>query len=361
VQPVKFVYKINSSYDGFRPTRIPDRLEGKRLELGWKTYIEVVELGDEIWVYFLGRHKFEPGIYARGIAEAIDYESRQLTLRVTKYAVDKPLTDPALTTKLAKLVAIRYRQVFVLPDELDVAPACTVSGTADSCKQRSCASCPNWKRLPIIDRGNLLVPHRLSGYVDRYAPGFWSIPSRSYLFRSSKLIRVGIRRTSELFYRFKTGEGALAFPLALAAHRALAKAQRLDFDAVVPVPLSPDKASAGELNRTLALARELGQLLDAPVRDKWLRLTKPVSKKRLRVQGGLSVAAFEQAYRDALEISPSVSGASLLIVDDVCTEGSTLRVCAEALSAPGRRIVAATAAQMAVHPVVRRPDALWEP
>lgn len=283
-----------------------------------------------------------------------------VSLRLTEYTVDAPLTALSLSAKLANLVAIRYRQVFVLPDELDDSPTCTMSGTADSCKLRCCASCPDWRRLPIIDRGNLYIPHRLRGHVDRYAPGFWSIPSRSYLFRAGKIIRAGIRRTSELFYRFKTGEVALAYPLALAAHRALAKAQRLDFDAIVPVPLSPDKERAGELHRTLVLARELGRLLDAPVRRRVLELTKPVSKKRLRIQGGLSVAGFENAYRNALEVG-AVSGSSILLVDDVCTEGSTLKVCAGALSEPDRTIVATTAAQMAVKPVVRRPDALWEP
>ncbi len=126
------------------------------------------------------------------------------------------------------------------------------------------------------------------------------------------------------------------------------------------MPLSPDKAQAGELNRSLALARELGRLLDVPVHPRWLGLSRPVSKKRLRVQSGLSVADFENEYRKALAIGPSGPGDSILLVDDVCTEGSTLRVCADALSAPGRVIVAATAAQMAVKPVVRMPAALWE-
>jgi hypothetical protein len=357
---MKFVYKINSSYDGFRPSRLPDRLVDKTLELGWKTYVDVVELGDEIWVYFLGPHRFVEGVYARGIAKKVDYEGRRITLRVSEYSTDKPLTDPELSARLLHLVSIRYRQVFILPDELALAPACTLRSTADSCKMRSCGSCPAWKRLPIVDRRNLLMPHRLVGHVDCYAPGFWSIPSRSYLYEGGRSIRAGVRQTSELFYRFKTGEEAVAYPLALATHRALAKAQRIDFDAIVPVPLSPDKAKARELNRTQELAKELGRLLKAPVRGSWLQLGKSISKKRLRVQGGLSATDFEDKYRKALVVSPSVSGHSVLLVDDVCTEGSTLRVCADALSATGRSVVAATAAQMAVKSVVRNPAALWE-
>lgn len=356
---MKFIYKINSGYDGFRPASIPDRLDGQSLHLGWKRYVDALELGDEIWVYFLGPHRFTSGVYARGIADQVDYENREVRLRVAEFSTTSPLTDRRLSEQLAVVVSARYQQVFVLPDELDTAPACDLTAMADSCKARSCGSCPTWKQLPIVDRGNLLTPKRLEGYADAFAPGFWSIPSRSYLYKSGKTIQPGIVRTSDIFYRFKTGERSLAFPLALATHKALARAKRLDFDAIVPVPLSPDKERAGEMNRTLMLAKELGRLLEAPVRGSWLELTKPLSKKRLRVQRGLSASAFENAYRSALSASASISGASILLVDDVCTEGSTLRVCSEALWAEGRNVVAATGAQMAVKPVIRKPELLW--
>jgi hypothetical protein len=359
---VKYVYKINSSYDGFVPSRIRDRMLDSTLVLGWRRYVDSVDLGDEIWVYFLGPHRFENGVYARGIAESIDYEEMRVELRVQEYQTDKPLTDALVAAQIANVVATRYQQVFVLPDELDVAPTCTLSSKADSCKARLCGSCPTWKQLPTVDRRNLLTPYRLDGHVDRYAPGFWVIPSRSYLYQAGRIARRGIRRSSEMFYRFKTGEEALAYPLALAAHKALAKAQRLDFDALVPVPLSPDKEAAGELNRTLALATELGRLLGGvPVRRSWLWLDQPLSKKRLRVQRGLTASQFETAYWNALQTSPAVTGSSILLVDDVCTDGSTFRVCADALAASGRAIVAATGGQMAVKKYVRNPDSLCQP
>jgi hypothetical protein len=55
---VKFLFKINSGFDGFRPARIPDRLEpGGLLPLGWDRYIDAVDDGSEVWVYFRGpRH-----------------------------------------------------------------------------------------------------------------------------------------------------------------------------------------------------------------------------------------------------------------------------------------------------------------
>lgn len=355
---MRFIYKIHSAYDGFQPRKLPLRMQGRSLLLGWKRYVDSVELGDEILVYFRGPHRFVDGVYARGTAAKIDYEARTVLLSVLQLSTDKPLNVLPHTTELAALVSTRYQQVFVIPDWIETAPECTITGDAGSCQRRLCGSCRTWKQLPIIDRGNLLTPHRLAGHVNAYAPGLWSIPARSYIYQSGRTPKVGIYRSTTLFRRFKTGEEALAYPLALAAHAALARAKQLDFDAIVPVPLSPDKHAAGEFHRTLALAKELGRLLTVPVKP-WLTLEKSISKKRLRVQRGLSASAFESAYRGSLRVSSGVTGTSLLLVDDVCTEGSTLRVCAEALTKPGRTIVAATAAQMAVKAVVRRPEALW--
>ena len=132
---VKYVYKIYSKYDGFTPARIPRQDErSKTLRLGWKHYVDVVEPGDEIWVYFHGPHRFDNGVYAKGIAEDVLYDDRIVLLRVTEYSTVKPLTDPRLSARIASVVSIRNRQVFVLPEELDTAPVCTMTTTAASCK-----------------------------------------------------------------------------------------------------------------------------------------------------------------------------------------------------------------------------------
>ncbi len=362
---MKYVYKIYSKYDGFTPARIPDRLEGngKTLRLGWKHYVDVVEPSDEIWVYFHGPHSFDNGVYARGIAEDVLYDKRAVLLRVTEYSTGKPLTAPKLSARIASVVSTRNRQVFVLPEELDAVPVCSAATTAASCQARYCASCPTWKNLPTVNHRILKIPHRLAGHVDRFAPAYWVIPNRSFLFyKPGKVIRRGVRRTSELFSRFKTGEAALAFPLALGMHRALAKARRLDFDVILPVPLSPEKAKRGELHRTLVLSRELGRLMSARV-EQWLTLDKPISKRKLRTEMGYGASGFEAAYAAALSADGRLATvSSVLLVDDVCTEGSTLRVCAEATRElnPDVRVVSATAGQMAVKNAVSDATTLWE-
>ena len=82
-----FLYKIHSGYDGFQPRRIPERLvQGKLLRLGWDRYIDVVEVGNEVWVYFHGPHSFTNGVYVKGYVHSIAADRRSLLLRVRTYS-----------------------------------------------------------------------------------------------------------------------------------------------------------------------------------------------------------------------------------------------------------------------------------
>jgi predicted amidophosphoribosyltransferase len=150
--------------------------------------------------------------------------------------------------------------------------------------------------------------------------------------------------------RFKLGESALSFPLALATYTALAQNAEVDFDAVVPIPLSPDKAKSGEIHRTLLLARELARLLGTDVKE-LLPLSEPISKRRL----GLRAEDFEQRYYQVLSVDKAVASIGrVLLVDDVCTYGSTLRCAILRIRElnPQATIVAATGGQMIVKSVV---------
>lgn len=348
---MKFVYKINSRFDGFTPRRIPDRLlPGKNLKLGWSRYIEAVEPGSEVWIYFRGAHSFEPGIYVKGFVRSIDSVRYSVMLRVREYATDAPLTDRATSKQVAEVVAPRYRQVFLLPEEFEAAPKCTLSSVADSCLVRRCELCPTWRHLPIVQPADFKRPTRLRDAelgLREVVPAYWVIPPRSFLVQARRSIARPIKATSEVFYRFKVGEVALAYPLARAIYEALRLRDLLDYDCIVPIPLSPDKIDAKEIHRTLLLAQELERLLDAPV-VQGVTLSRPITKSRMR-SAGASRGKFEAAYADALRTHASLAErGSILLVDDVCTHGSTIRCALMAIkeASPGALVVAAAAGQM---------------
>jgi predicted amidophosphoribosyltransferase len=155
-----------------------------------------------------------------------------------------------------------------------------------------------------------------------------------------------------MFYDFKTGQKRLAYPLALGMFKALVTAGATDIDAIVPIPLSPEKAKRGEFNRTLGLAKQLALMLNVRVSD-CLSLKHPISKHHLKVELGYTPAQFETAYAAELLVTNAPVGRRVLLLDDACTEGSTLRVSGTELKAAGvTRVVAATACQMAVRATV---------
>jgi predicted amidophosphoribosyltransferase len=170
-----------------------------------------------------------------------------------------------------------------------------------------------------------------------------------------------VRRTSDLFYRFKMGISKLTYPLALGLYEVMRERALLDFDCIVPIPLSPDKAKNKEIHRTLLLARELGRLLGVEVADA-LRLSRPTSKSILRTGLGLTPRRFEARYLEALTVDSSLkSYTRILLLDDVCTEGSTLRASATAIAQTGlkQEITAAAAGQMIMRAVVRDDSVLF--
>src|SRR6266404_1008690 len=321
------------------------------LRLGWDRYIDVVERGHEIWVHFRGPHAFADGVHVKGFVQSVKTTPPVVTLRVRDYSTDAPLTDPLVSARVAAVVATRYRQVFVLPEGWATAPECTIGSTATSCKARMCEDCPAWSRLPLIVPDDHCPPHRLPESIDGFAPAYWVIPSRCYL---RGRVRLGIRHTSELFYRFKVGEDGLAYPLALGMFEALRRRNLLAFDGVVPIPLSPEKAERDELNRTRLLACELSRLLGTRVFDV-LELTRQCSKKAA-LAAGVGARGFEREYYEKLRVRPAPSLPNrILLVDDVSTRGSTLRVARRRLleANPRCEIVAATSGQMILKEVVR--------
>lgn len=347
---LRFLFKIHSGYDGFRPAVIEKRLDADGLvPLGWHRYFDDAERGSEVWVYFHGPHKFENGVYIKGVVQRRDPATSTVYLRPTEYSTQTPLTDAATVERVASAVGTRYRQVFFFPEALAPDPECDLDVDASTCAAHLCQDCARWQRFPVIGDGSSLAPERLRTEPDvDFRAGYWVIPSRCAW--NSASIPPGVHDTSNLFYRFKVGDVALAFPLAASIHRAM-RSDGVDLDTIdriIPVPLSPHKIVLKELHRTRALATCLSHLTGIPVNEA-VALREPISKRRLMLDEGWTTAQFEVRYRELLEVADSVRELdSVVILDDVATRGSTLRCMVRALRAVKRdiEILAVTAGQM---------------
>jgi predicted amidophosphoribosyltransferase len=352
---VKFLYKIWSGYDGFQPRRIPERIiDGKDVDLGWERYIDSVDVGHEVWVYFYGPHRYTPGVYVTGFVKQVHPDENRVRIRVRSYSTDKPLTDAKTSERIGNAVSVRNRQVFLFPEQWATAPDCTLHSIAESCKKRLCDNCPTWQGLPLIKPSAVSIPPRLAIHqIAAYSPAFWVIPSRCYLHHQGPIAKK-IHQTSDVFYRFKVGEEELAYPLALGIYTNLTRRKAVDFDAVVPIPLSPDKAQKGEIHRTRLLGKELARLLGTRLSEV-LSLDHPISKHKLRIHQGLTAGQFELKYSAALCVDPRAKNLRrVLLLDDVCTEGSTLRSAITKLRSENAdfEVSVATAGQMILKSVV---------
>lgn len=350
---MRFLYKIWSGYDGFTPRRIPERRDPKnRLILGWTHYIDMLEPGAEVWVYFHWQNRYERGVYVKGFVDEIDDARQQVYLRVREHSTGRPLTDERTNGQVAEAVAQRNRQVFYLPETL-LPPVADC--TLENCKAGYCERCERWRSIPLVAAADLRRPSRLPSTIRDFVPGFWVVPSRCFLWREGASVSRAIQAGSDMFYRFKAGEARLAYPLARGIYDALSARGTLDFDCIVPIPLSTDKASSGELHRTLTLARELGQLLGVRAAE-ILTLHGPISKRKLR-NAGVSMREFERRYLDLLTVDDRIGRYDrVLLVDDVCDHGSTMRCAVERLlyARPGLEVTCAAAAQMIVKEAVRQ-------
>lgn len=126
-------------------------------------------------------------------------------------------------------------------------------------------------------------------------------------------------------------------PFAELLHEALREREELAFDAIVPVPMTRAKFRRRGYNQAELLARRLAARIGGRV--------EPLLAKRGDgpAQSTLIRDARRENVRGAFTASPRAAGRSILIVDDICTTGETMRACAAALVASGAARVAAIA------------------
>ena len=102
-------------------------------------------------------------------------------------------------------------------------------------------------------------------------------------------------------------------------------------DVLAPVPLHHRKLRERGYNQASLLAKEVGKLVDLPVADKLLSRVRNSRPQASSATAGQRTANTAGAF----SCRGSAAGLNCILVDDVCTTGSTLRACAAALKEAG--------------------------
>lgn len=137
------------------------------------------------------------------------------------------------------------------------------------------------------------------------------------------------------------GERALA-PLLASYLDQAGQSLRPLIEQITFVPMYPEDERQRGFNQAELLARELGKLWGIPV----VRAVEKI--KKTKPQASLSHEARRENVRGAFRLAKFTPCASILIVDDVCTTGATLRECAQVLKESGiARVYGLTVARAA--------------
>lgn len=113
-------------------------------------------------------------------------------------------------------------------------------------------------------------------------------------------------------------------------------------DALVPVPLYPHSLHERGYNQAAVLAQYLGKRLSIPVHSRVLvRQKETVPQFRLKKPDRLLNLRDAFALSRAYDPDESTEGLRILLIDDICTTGATLKECAKVLKAAGAKAVKA--------------------
>ena len=219
-----------------------------------------------------------------------------------------------------------WRQVSDLSDTLInvlLPPVCAGCGKVGALVCSECKSHVQWVREPICfscgKPGDVLV-----GLCNNC----YRRPLSTRQIRAAALHVNPIRRILHLM-KYE-GYFALADPLAAVMIQAWPRWETL-FDIVVPVPLHSERRRQRGYNQAELLVKAMRQ------KTNWDIVPEALSRhKRTAPQVGLTINQRQRNVRGAFSADESIaSGKKILLVDDVCTTGSTLDSAAQELLEAG--------------------------
>lgn len=204
-------------------------------------------------------------------------------------------------------------------------------------RERTASCCDDcWRSLPLIDGpkcqscaqpwpGEVEAAHCFDCVIDPLPVG-WTDAWGHYRGALERVLHAFKFRRHDWF----------ADPFADALRDLVAARGETRFDAVVPVPMSRAKLRRRGYNQAELLARALARRLR-------LRCDTSLLAKRLerRTQSTLARAERAANVRGAFLASERSQSKSIILVDDVCTTGETIRACAAALRRAGAERVCA--------------------
>jgi ComF family protein len=135
----------------------------------------------------------------------------------------------------------------------------------------------------------------------------------------------GAARTAVLTLKFRSGR----YLVPLMGQLLCDRLSSLQFDVVVPVPLSPERQRLRGFNQASLLGEHVALRLDVPLASVALDRVERPSQRSLGVAGRLS------NLRGAFSCRGELAGERVLLVDDVVTTGATASVCADTLADAG--------------------------